>query len=270
MTRRLLTAALTALFPLLLPPHAAAGCSRDIAVPVSASGSGVIVEGAEIKGIFPDLLHEISSKTGCKFVFNVVPRARLVVLYRVGQADLLLPATRTPERDKLGTFVPMVDNRPMLISIAGKRAPIASASELLARRELRVAVVRGFDYGEEYTSLVSELGKQGRLFSEVDTTAVTRLLHAGAVDLTILGPTLIAGAIRGEPRVQGMAQRLRVEAIPELPWRYSGAYISHALPKDDQRTLHAALEKMAKSHKVMDAYLRYFSADLLNGNVRPR
>lgn len=270
MTRRLLTAALAALFPALLPPHAAAGCSRDIAVPVSASGSGVIVEGPEIKGIFPDLLREISPKTGCKFVFNVVPRARLVVLYRVGQADLLLPATRTPERDKLGTFVPMIDNRPMLISIAGKRAPITSTSDLLARRELRVAVVRGFDYGEEYTSLVNELGKQGRLFSEVDTTAVARLLHAGAVDLTILGPTLIAGAIRGEPRVQGMAQRLRVEAIPELPWRPSGAYISHALPKDDQRTLHEALEKIARSNKVMDAYLRYFSADLLNGNVRPR
>ena len=270
MTRRLLTAALAALFPALLSLDAAAGCSRDIIVPVAASGSGVIVEGQEVKGIFPDLLREMSRKTGCKFVFNVVPRARLVALYRVGQADLLVPASRTPERDKLGTFVPMVNNRPMLISIAGNRAPLTSARELLARRELRVAVVRGFDYGEQYTSLVNELGKQGRLFSEVDTTAVARLLHAGAVDVTILGPTLIAGAIRGEPRVQGMAERLRVEAIPELPWRHSGAYISHTLDKDDQRTLHEALEKMAKSNQVMDTYLRYFGADLLNGNVRPR
>jgi polar amino acid transport system substrate-binding protein len=270
MTRRLLTATVAALMPALFSLNAAAGCSRDIAVPVSASGSGVIVDGPEIKGIFPDLLREMSRKTGCKFVFNVVPRARLVALYRVGQADILVPATRTPERDKLGTFVPMVNNRPMLISLAGKRTPIASASELLSRRELRVAVVRGFDYGEEYTALINELGKQGRLFTEVDTTAVARLLHAGAVDLTILGPTLIAGAIRGEPRVQGMAERLRVEAIPELQWKHSGVYISHALHTDDQRTLQEALDKMARSSQVMDAYLRYFSADLLNGNVRPR
>lgn len=266
MTKHLLTAALAGLFSL----NAAAGCSREIAVPVSASGSGVIVEGQEIKGIFPDLLREMSRKSGCKFKFTVVPRARLVALYRIGQADILLPATRTPERDKLGTFVPMVNNRPMLISIAGDRAPIASGQELLARRELRVAVVRGFDYGEEYTALITELGKQGRLFSEVDVTAVARLLHAGAVDLTILGPTLIAGAVRGDPRVQGMRDRLRVEAIPELPWKYSGAYISHALSKDDQRTLHEGLEKMARSSQVMDTYLRYFSADLLEGNVRPR
>ncbi|SEO07470.1 amino acid ABC transporter substrate-binding protein, PAAT family [Duganella sp. CF517] len=270
MTRRLLATALAALLAALLPLNAAAGCSRDIAVPVAASGSGVIVEGQQIKGIFPDLLREMSRKTGCKFVFTVVPRARLVALYRIGRADILMPATRTPERDQLGTFVPLVNNRPMLVSIAGDRAPIANAGELLARRGLRVAVVRGFDYGEEYTALVNELGKQGRLFSEVDTTAVARLLHAGAVDLTILGPTLIAGAIRGEPRVQGMAERLRVEAIPELPWKHSGAYISHALGKDDQRTLHEALEKMAKSNQVMDAYLRYFSAELLNGNVRAR
>lgn len=266
MTARLLTAAMAALFSL----GAAAGCSRDITVPVSASGASVIVEGHEIKGIYPDLLRDVARKAGCKFVFTVVPRARQVAMYKIGHADILVPASRTPERDKLGTFVPMIYNRPMLISIAGHRAPIASGQELLERRELRVAVVRGFDYGERYMSLINELGKQGRLFSEVDVAAVARLLHAGAVDLTILGPTLMAGAIRREPRVQGLQERLRVEPIPELPWKYSGAYISHTLGKDDQRTLHDVLEKISRSSQVMDGYLRYFSADVLNDNVRPR
>ena len=270
MTTRLPKITMAALFSAAFHLHAAAGCTRDISVPVSASGASVIAEGHEIKGIYPDLLRDMARKAGCKFVFTVVPRARQVAMYRIGQADILVPASRTPERDKLGTFVPMIYNRPMLISIAGNRAPIASGQELLDRRELRVAVVRGFDYGERYTSLVNELGKQGRLFSEVDVAAVARLLHAGAVDLTILGPTLMAGAIRREPRVQGLQERLRVEPIPELPWKYSGAYISHALSKEDQRTLHEALEKISKTSQVMEGYLRYFSADVLTDNVRPR
>ena len=270
MTTFPLAAATAALVSALLAPHATAGCSRDITVPVSASGASVIAEGHEVKGIYPDLLRELGRKAGCKFVFTVVPRARQVAMYRIGQADILVPASRTPERDKHGTFVPMIHNRPMLISLAGDRAPIASAQELLERRELRVAVVRGFDYGERYTALTNELAKQGRLFSEVDVTAVARLLHAGAVDLTIIGPTLMSGAIRREPRVQGLQERLRVEPIPELAWKYSGAYVSHALSKEDQRTLLDALDKMSRSPQVMDAYLRHFSADILNDNVRPR
>ena len=89
MTRRLLTAAWSGNSAGNNAANAAAGCSRDIAVPVSASGSGVIVEGHDIKGIFPDLLREMSRKTGCKFVFNAVPRARLVacLLYTSDAAD---------------------------------------------------------------------------------------------------------------------------------------------------------------------------------------
>jgi polar amino acid transport system substrate-binding protein len=250
---------------------AAAGqCSRDIAVPVSANGASVIIEGEHAKGIYPDLMRSLGTKNGCNFVFTVVPRARQVALFKAGQADILVPASRTPARDQLGTFVPMIGHRAMLISVAGNRAPIASAQELLERRDLRVAVVRGFDYGEPYMALVNELGKQGRLFIEVDVIAVARLLHAGSADLTIMGPTLLAGAIRREPRVQGLQDKLRSEAIPELPWIYSGAYISHALKPEDQAALRDMLEKAGKSNQVMEGYLRYFRPDVLTDSVRPR
>jgi polar amino acid transport system substrate-binding protein len=158
----------------------------------------------------------------------------------------------------------------MLISVAGQRAPITDARNLLERRELRVAVVRGFDYGEQYSALVNELSRQGRLFTEVDVVAVARLLHAGSADLTIMGPTLMASAIRRDPRVNGLQDRLRMEAIPELPWHDSGAYVSAALPAADQRALIDMLEKIARSNQVMEGYRRYFRPDILNDNVRPR
>lgn len=245
-------------------------CSRDIAVPVSATGASVIVDGEHVKGIYPDLMRSLGAKSGCKFVFTVVPRARQVALFKAGQADILVPASRTPGRDQLGTFVPMIGHRAMLISMASSRAPITSAQDLLERRDLRVAVVRGFDYGEPYMALINELGKQGRLFVEVDVVAVARLLHAGSADLTIMGPTLMDGAIRREPRVQGMRDKLRMEPIPELPWHYSGAYISNTLKPEDQAVLREMLEKAGKSNQIMDGYLRYFRPDVLTDSVRPR
>lgn len=255
----------------LAAPLAHAGCSREIVVPFSPGSGHVFAEGNEVRGIYPDLLRVLGPKHGCQFLITLVPRARQVAMFENGGADLLMPASRTSARDKLGIFVPILNNRAMIISIAGERAPITSAQDLLNRRELRVAVVRGFDYGEQYTALIKELGKQGRVFSEVDANAVARLLHAGSADVTIMGPTVLAAAIEREPRVAGMLDKLRMEAIPELAWKYSGAYISRrSLSAEDQAALRDLLDKMAKSGAVIEGYQRAYRPELLNDSVRGR
>ena len=53
----------------LLAHDALAGCSRDIAAPVSANGASVIVEGTTARGIYPDLLRNLGPKAGCNFVW---------------------------------------------------------------------------------------------------------------------------------------------------------------------------------------------------------
>jgi len=265
---RLLSAAL---IPLAVTPAAMAACSRDIIVPVAASGEAVTIEGGEVHGIYPDLMRSMEQKTGCHFVFSNVPRARQVALFENGNADLLLPASPTPGRDQIATFVPMVSHRTMLISVMGERAPAASMHELLERRELRLAVVRGFDYGEQYSSLLKELGKQGRLFMEVDVRAVARLLQAGSADATIMGSPLMASAVEHEPRLKGLLDKLRFDAIPELPWHPSGAYVSRkSLTPEDQRELRELLDKLAKSGAVMEGYQHRFHPRMLNGSVRAR
>jgi polar amino acid transport system substrate-binding protein len=217
----------------------------------------------------PDLLRAIGPKAGCQFAFTVVPRARQVAMFSAGTADVLVPASRTPARDKFGTFIPMINHRAMLISVNNGRAPITSAQDLLARKDLRVAVVRGFDYGEAYTALIDELQNRAACLSKW-TIGIARLLHAGSADVTIMGPTLMAGAIRRDQRVHGLQDKLKAEAIPELPWHQSGAYLSNALKPEDMAAIREALEKAGKSNQVMDGYLHYFRADVLNDSVRPR
>ena len=262
------------LFAALLCASAAsahAECSRDIVVPLSSTGVSVIVANGTYSGIYPDLFRSMGPRIGCHFAFSTVPRARQELMFETGKADLLLPATRTHARDVHGIFVPMLGHRATLISLHSPRSAIANAQDLLDRRDLRVAVVRGFDYGEAYQAMLRELGRQGRLFTEVDATAVARLLQAGAVDLTIMGPTILAGAINREARVQGMLERLRLEPIPELPWQQTGVYVSrHSLTPDDRAALLEMLERAAKSNAIIEGFQRYHRPEILAESVRPR
>ena len=256
---------------LALPSLAGAQCSRDIQVPVSAIGASVVINGASIGGIYPDLLRSMGAKLGCNFIFTAVPRARLEAMFEAGKADLLIPASSTPRRDQHGLFIPMLGSRPLLISLQGARAPINTMQELIERRELRVALVRGYDYGVSYQALAKELSSQGRLFYEVDALSVARLMQSGFIDATIMAPTILAGVAQNDARVYGLADRLRLEALPELPWGMSGVYLSRkSLTAEDQATLRELLDKAGRSGTVMDAFQRHHRQELLSLSIRPR
>ena len=132
-----------------------------------------------------------------------------------------------------------------------------------------MAVGRGVARGELGTAVEGELASRRRLFTKVDVRAVVRLLDMGAVDMPIMGPTILAGAIAHEPRVRGMLDKLRLEPIPELPWGRSGAYVSRlSLSPEDQRVLRELREKAAKSGAVMEGFQHYHRADILAASVR--
>lgn len=253
------------------PLAAWAGCSRDIAVPVAPIGTSVVINGDGIGGIYPDILRKLGPKAGCRFIFSAVPRARLEAMFEAGTADLLIPASGTPKRDQHGIFIPLLGSRPTLISVAGARAPIQTVQELIERRDIRVALVRGYDYGDAYQALAQELGRQGRLFLEVDALSVARLLQAGTADATIMSPTILSGTTQGDARVQGLMDKLRLEPLAELPWGLTGAYISKkSVSAKDLATLRQLLERAARSGAVMDGFKRYHDAEVLAASVRPR
>ncbi|APW43291.1 substrate-binding periplasmic protein [Rhodoferax saidenbachensis] len=256
---------------LALPGLAAASCSRTINVPIAPIGLSVFVAPDNtVSGVYPEILRSMSTKEGCTFEFSVVPRARLDVLFESGRADLLIPASRSPLRDEQGLFVPLIYSRATLITVASERPAVKTAQDLLTRRDIRVGVVRGFDFGPGYQLLVRELAEQGRLVQEVDAASVARLMQSGAVDLTIMAPNILLGALQGEPKVAGLVPRLRYEAIEELPWGDSGAYISKHLNEADTNSLREALERSSKSGAVWKAFLRYYPANALVGSIRSR
>lgn len=246
-----------------------ATCSRVINVPVAATGRSVMIKGEKLDGIYPEILR--NQHEACKFALTAVPRARQELMFETGRADLLIPASRTPRRDEHGIFIPMIYNRATLISIDSSRPVIGSAQELLDKKDLKVVLVRGFDYGPAYQELIKQLSKQGRLIFDADPLSVARLLKAGIADITIMAPSILAGAMMDDVRVQDLLDKLRFEPIPELPWGDSGAYISNkSLNNEDKAALKDLLEQVAKSGVVWKGFMRYYPANVLKESIRPR
>lgn len=253
---------------LTVPLQSIAGCSRVIQVPVSAVGYSIILRAEAVSGIYADLLREVE-KDGCQFQFHVVPRARSEVLFKTGNADLLLPATRTPQRDELGLLIPLLKSRATVISIASNRAAITSAQDILVRKELKLVLVRGFEFGPGYQSLLAEMTRQGRVMFETDVISVARMLKMSDNYISIMAPSIIIGGIKDDARVQDLQDKLRFEPIDELPWEDAGIYISNmSLNKADRDFLQNALTRAAKTGMAWQSFKQYFSADLVKASIR--
>ncbi len=240
-------------------------------VVVSIGANGINAADDSVDGVYPEVLRMVGAKEGCSFKFSVVPRARLDALFEAGQADLLIPASKSPRRDQFGVFVPLVYSRATLISVAADHSPIRSAKDLLDRSDLKVGVVRGFDFGPAYMALVQALASQGRLVQDVDAVSIARLMQSGAVGVTIMAPSILVGALQGEGKTEGLLDKLRYEPIDELPWGESGAYISKAaLSEPEQKALRTLLERTAASGVVWKAFQRFYPANALTGSIRAR
>jgi polar amino acid transport system substrate-binding protein len=254
---------------LTLPLDSLAACSRVIQVPVTAIGYSIILQGDAVSGIYADLLREVE-KDGCQFKFTIVPRARSEMMFKMGTADLLLPSTRTPQRDELGVLIPLIKSRATVISIVADRPVITSAQDILRRKDLRLVLVRGFDFGPAYRSLVEEMTQQGRVMLETDVVSVARMLKQSSNYLTIMAPSIIVGAITDDTRVQDLQDKFKFEPIDELPWGEAGIYISNSsLDKADREYLQNALMRAAKSGVAWQSFKRYYSADLVKVSIGP-
>lgn len=246
-------------------------CSRSMKVPLAITGLSVIVSGEIISGVYPEILDELSAKEKCNFELSIVPRARLEMMFENGQADILIPATLTPRRDRLGFFVPLISNRAMLISVQEQSIPVKNFKELLEQKEKKIALVRGFDYGEKYQAFLKELQKQNRLRLEADPVSVARLLKSGAADYTLMAPSIFAGSVQIDERVTDLEDKLQYQALQELTWGESGVYFSKkSLSAADAQALQYIFERAANDGLIWKGFQRYYKKEFLKDSIRPR
>ncbi|MDN3918833.1 substrate-binding periplasmic protein [Roseateles violae] len=250
--------ALLALCWLLPALSAAAGCSRPLRAPVSPAGQLVIVEGERVSGVWPDLMREVGAEIGCTIEFAVVPRARIERALLEGRGlDLMLPATRTAERDRHGLFVPLLHQPWMLLTRKADAGRVRSLDEL-RRSGWRTAILRSYAFSPEYRALVAELDAEHRVDHVNDSDGIGRMLRAGRIDFALLPPTGAHTAMDAS-----LAQR-RFEALPMVA---VGVYLStDSLSGADLALLREGFSRFARDGRARRAFRPYYPPEVVELN----
>lgn len=258
-----------ALLACLSPLAANAACSRIMRIPVSPSGMTIRINNDDVGGMMPDLLRKFGKPIGCDWLFTPAPRARVEAMFEAGQGDLMLGSTRSARRDELGHFIPLVSTRATLVWLGNSFAPVRSLAELQRRTELRVALVRGQEYGEEFNAMVQVLTAQKRLIYESNPVNVARLIDGGLADLSIMTPIAMAGMMGQDPRYAAWVPLIHIAPVDELPWSDTGVYVSKgAVNAADRATLEKMFVAMVKSGDLWEQLKAHYPAELLRESVK--
>lgn len=249
---------------------AEAGCSRAIAVPMAPIGLSVSFDDERGGGVYPALLREMSAGIGCDFQMQRVPRARLQKMFEAGQADLLIPASASPAREHDGEFVPLIQVRASLLTLARERSAPRSLAELVGQPDFKLAIVRGFSFGVAYDNAVTVLRAQKRLVEEADVAGVARALRQGLAQGTVMTASILIGTLVQETELSPLVRQVRIEPLEELGWSESGVYLSrHTLNDSDRRRLRQAFVQQAKAGRVWQLFNDNHPPGSLGGSIRP-
>lgn len=259
------------LLSLLLLTSAAHGrCSHPIQVPVATYGYTVIVKDKQFSGILPEVLNTIQAKSNCRFEYTLVPKNRQEMLFETGQSDLLVNAVKTARRDKFGIFFSFIHLRATLISIDGQHSSFQRTNDLYTRSDLKLLIVRAYDYGPAYQEIVAEMSKLGRVIVESDPVSVAKLMRSNPKYVTIMAPTIFAGIIHTDVALENMIGKIRYEKLDSLPWNDSGVYISKtSMSLADQRYLKVQFEKHVNLDDIKRAYQKYYPPEVIKIGIRP-
>lgn len=249
---------------------AEASCTRPIEVPMAPIGLSVSFDGERPSGIYPSLLREISAATGCNFQIQRVPRARLQKMFEIRQADLLLPASASPSREADGEFVPLIQVRASLLTLARRKPLPQSLAELVAQPDLKLAVVRGFTFGPAYEQMVATLREQKRLVEEADAVGVARALRLDMAHATIMTASIFIGTLLSDADLAPLVKQVRVDPMDELGWSESGVYLSrHSLTQADRQTLRQGFAQAGRTGRVWQLFIDIHPPGSLGGSIRP-
>lgn len=197
-------------------------CGKPLSIASSSVGRSMVVgKNGALSGTVKDFMDKVSVDTGCTFDYKQVPRARAWMLLSTRAIDLLPAAVQSTDRDQIARFVPTHRVTPQLLTLDAKLPAIRDSNALLNAR-LRVGVVRGYQYGQQYQHIKAQLAQRGLLDEVANPETIIKMLQAGRIQATILPLTALADAAEN----MGVGKDLRAASLAELPQVRAGIYFS--------------------------------------------
>lgn len=233
---------------------AQARCGRPLVVAVSDLGLGAYQEQGELRGIIPDLVRELQARSGCALNLVIMPRARALLEFDRGEVDVITSVMRTPERDRLGTFLPYGFTKHDLLVLPEYAAGIESLADVVRRPEMTVGVVRGIRTNSRVDAQIEQLLVIRRAEYSSDYTGLSAKLSARRIQAAIV-PNALHVKLRRDGLVPADTALIDV---PEARPQQLGLYLNHqrvTAPMIVQ--LERPLAAMVSSGWVRQTYVRH-------------
>ncbi len=164
----------------------------------------------ELRGIDKDLIDALARRSGCVLQTRVESRSRIWQQLSSGRLDITVSGIPTPEREQFALFLPYLFTRNHALIRRGMAASAGTPAQLLVNSSLRVAAVRGFNYGPRIDAWLTELRAQDRVDEVADFPTAFKVLMAGRVAMMFAHPMVI------EPwRKQMLSEHVLLDWAPE-------------------------------------------------------
>ncbi len=145
-------------------------------------GLRYFVEGGQEKGINKDIFDEIRKRTGCSFVVQEMPFARIWADLNSGNLDISMSGVWSSEREKNLWCAQTITSRWYALLRAESASSVRSAEEFLANKKLIFGVVRGFTHGVGHDKWLTKMRKEGRVEESANIDVLAEKLKKGRVD----------------------------------------------------------------------------------------
>lgn len=136
-------------------------------------------------GIDPDVIEELSRRTGCVFDTEIKPRGQIWQELEAGTVDMTNSGIRTEARRKFAYFIPYLGWKNVVVTELSIAAMTSSFDEVLANPDWRIGVVKGYVHGPYYDFRLRIAAAEGRVIPYPDQDSIYQALKTGEVQVII-------------------------------------------------------------------------------------
>lgn len=229
-------------------------CGRPLMVAVSDLGLGAYQEQGQWRGIIPELVKELQARSGCALLLVMLPRARALVDFDRGDVDIITSMLRTPERDRVGAYLPYGYTKHDLLVLPEYASGIDSLADVVRRPELTVGVVRGIRTNSRIDAQVEQLLVIRRAEYSSDYNGLSAKLSARRVQAAIM-----PNALHVKLRRDGLVPAdVALVDVPEARPQQLGLYVNRSTVTGPMvQQLQQPLAEMVASGWMRQLYVRH-------------
>jgi len=235
--------------------HARTADARPLTVAVSDLGLGCYLEQGELRGLIPDLMRELQTRTGLPLTLSYLPRARGLADFDRGSVDIITSVMRTRERDAVGAYLPYGYTKHDLLVVPEAVDGLRGLADFIRRPELTLGVVRGIRTNSRVDAHLEQLLAIRRAEYSVDFANLCAKLAARRIQAA-----LMPNAVHLKLRRDGMlpAEMVLIDE-PEARPQVLGLYVNRqAVPPRVIALLGQQVAALVRTGWMRQCYVRHF------------